>query len=339
MPEQLELPSAVPAATEAAVVTSTPEDTMAQVFDKFNPQERVTRADNGKFASKEPTEAKTEIPAEGAETAEPAETESTKEPVAETAEPAKPVIARPQSWSADLDAKWASLSPDLQEFIAKRESEAHAKISQQGEAVKIAEHFRPHMEPLARIAAQVRAPVGEVLNRFLAADDYLRRDPVAAIQWLANSYGVDLSGYANAQTDPADPVRPLLQKIAGLEQRLNENTQHLVTREQQQFAERASALTRQVEDFAKDKDYWQDIESEMVSQVQILRNQYPEKSSQEILKDAHDRAVKLNDAVHEKLTKAQREADAKKKAEDDKRKAEAARKAAQLNVKSTASSP
>src|SRR4051812_26076605 len=109
-----ELETGVTSAPEAAVVanstpevTSTPDDTMAAVFDKFHPEERVGR-ENGKFVSKNP--------AEGAVTAEPAK-EINQEPVAEKAEtvkadtPAPSIKPRPQSWSADLDDFWKSLPP------------------------------------------------------------------------------------------------------------------------------------------------------------------------------------------------------------------------------------
>src|SRR5689334_18054401 len=103
-------------APEPAVVVSTPvneapatpDDTMAAVFDKFHPEERVSR-DNGKFVSKNP--------AEGAEVAEPAK-EINQEPVAEKVEtPPASTKPRPQSWSVDLDDFWKSLPPERQEFF------------------------------------------------------------------------------------------------------------------------------------------------------------------------------------------------------------------------------
>ena len=58
----------------------------------------------------------------------------------------------------------------------------------------------------------------------------------------------------------------------------------------------------------------------------------------DVLKEAHDRAVKLTPAVQEKLEKSAKEQAAKKAQAEAKKKADEAKKLASLNVKSTTGS-
>src|SRR5690348_16128080 len=118
---------AAPVVTEsvsAPVVEQAPasfEDTMSAVYDKMN----QPRDDGGKFAGNE-----TPAATEGAETAaEEATTEEITDQPSETEqETAQPSITAPNSWSAEMKAKFGSLPPEAQQYIAQRESEMHAAI-------------------------------------------------------------------------------------------------------------------------------------------------------------------------------------------------------------------
>ena len=350
--------SAAPAAPEAAVIANTtPEapvsisDTMAEVYEKHYPNERVARADSGKFQSKTPTESFSESKdtglykskAEGAEAAEPAD-EINQEPVAEAAEtvavePPKPSSKpRPQSWSAELDQWWSELPPERQDFLLKRETEAHQKITQLGTKATAAEKYAAIIDRHRQIIGQ-NNPELEIEN-LLQTKAALLRDPQGSIKWLADQLGVDLSRFAQAQIggeQPAenDQIRSLSQQVALLQRQLGETHQRLTAREQHEMQSREQSLANTVADFAKDKDYWPDIESEVLAQVYALKAKHPDKDPKEVLKEAHDRAVKLNDEVSAKLNKAKRDKEAADKAAEEKRKADAAKKLASLNPKSS----
>lgn len=317
----------------AAVVNetpATPDDTMSAVYDKFYPTERVDRGEGGKFVSKNP--------AEGAEVAEPAKQVS-QEPAVETKEPARPAIPRPQSWSSDLDEWWSTLPPERQEFLAKRDGDAHKRISELGETAKTAEQFKSLIDRYKHV---LNGPPDQEIQSLLATKEALLRNPEQSIQWLAQQLKVDLSKFAQPQGEQSaetDQLRPLMQKIAQLERQLGETHNKLTAREQQDMQSREQSLASLVDDFKKDKDYWGDIEGEVLNQIVAIKAASPSKDPKVILQEAHDRALKLNDEVSNKLTKAKRDKEAAEKAAEEKRKADEAKRLASLNAKSSSGTP
>ncbi len=334
-----EIQEAAAPAVETAVVESTPapatpDDTMAAIFDKHHPNERVNRGDGGKFTSKNP-----ETQAEGAETAEPAE-EINQEPVAESVETAKPSIKpRPQSWSADLDQWWAELPPERQEFLLKRETEAHQKITQLGEQARNAEKFASVVN---RYRQFINGQPEQEIESLLQTKAALLQNPAGSIQWLAQHFGVDLSQFAQAQNGDTQPengqVRSLMQEVAQLRRQLGETHSRITAREQAEQETRVKSLDDLVEDFKKGKDYWNDIEPSVAEQIIAIRERNPGKDPKEVLQEAHERAVKLNDAISARLNAAKLKEEADKKAAAEKKKADEAKRLASLNAKSSSGS-
>lgn len=330
------------AAPEPAVIASTPtpEDTMAAVFDKHNPTERVERGDNGKFVSK--TKSPSESFAEGAVTAEPAN-EINQEPTEAKPEPAeaitpKPVIEPPKAWSSEKKAVWSSLSPDAQEYIAQREGEAQRRLSELGEKATAADKFEALIDRHRQLIGQYNKPEQEIENLFQTKAALLR-DPNGSIKWLADQLGVDLSQFAQAQNgeQPAEngQLRSLQQELIQLKRQLGETHNRLTAREQQEMQAREQSLASLVNDFSKDKDYWADIEAEVYNQIVAIKATKPDQDPKAVLEEAEKRAIKLNDEVSNKLTKAKREKEASEKAAEEKRKAEEAKRLASLNTKSS----
>lgn len=323
---------AAPAAPEgnAAPAVSTPssiEDTMSAVFDRMTPP----RSDGGQFATKVSPDSEAQAaPADEAK-------ETNQEPAAPTVEPAKPAIDPPLSWTAEMKAKWASLPPDTQEYIAKRDGEAHKRITELGETAKSVELIRAVIDKYRTTFDGV--PVQEGLERLLAANQYLERSPVEAIQWLAKAYNVDLSAFGVQQQDGQHPeasqFAALNAEIANLKRQLHDTSTRVQTREQREADERTNALNRLVNDFAKEKPYWGEIESDVLEQIHAVRMSDPNLSPDKVLEKAHERALKLNDSVAAKLNEAKRKDAEAKEAADKKRKADEAKRLSSMNVKTS----
>lgn len=342
----VETSGAAPAAPEgnAAPAVSTPqqvqvveapkksmEETMAETYDKLNP----TRSPEGKF------EAKTDKPAEEAAAApeEAAAEETVSEDQTQTGEtpaPEKPASEPPQSWSAEMKAKWASLSPDAQEYILKREGEAHKRITELGEVAKSAEQIRGVVDRY-RATFKGQDPA-QAFEKLAAASEFLDRSPGEAIKWLADAYRVDLSQLVTGQpqsTDENPRVAQLERTISQLQHQLAETSNRVVSREKQEQETHQQSIAKQVEDFANDKPYWSDVENDVLAQIHAIKATDPNLPPDKVLERAYDRAMKLNEQVQAKIT-------ADKKAKDEaKAKAEAAKKAAEakkhvaLNPRST----
>jgi hypothetical protein len=323
------------------------EDTMAQVYEKNYPDSRVNRAsDTGQFKSKEAAPVEEAAPAEGAEqVSDTAKQVTDKEAVAAPEETAPPSIPRPQSLSSDVDKLWNELPPEAQKLWAKRESEAHKQITELGQIAKATEPVRPALEQLGKVAQARGVRPEEAIQRFLEADAFLTRDPAAAIQWLAQSYRVDLSRLAPQQASSDTPesaqISSLHQEIAALKQQLYGVVNQITSSEQAEMQAREKTLTESVEKFAEGKDYWSDIEPEVLHQIHALTMADParaQSSPLDVLKEAHDRAIKLTPSVAEKLGKAAKAEAEKKAKEEAAKKAAEAKKLASLNVRSTAGS-
>ena len=320
------------------------EDTMGAVFDKLNPHTTVNRSENGQFQSKEPKAP--EVKAEGAEPSDVAP-EIPQEPTTETVEPeTTPAIDMPAAWAADRKEIWSKLSPDIQQFIADRESQAQSKLSELGRAVKSTETFKPHLEALDGLARANGLQSPDALRRLVDAGYRLQQDPASAIQWLAQSYGVDLSRLApvpqlGSDNPESAHINALTQELAQLKRQLAETSHRMTAREQQEIAAREQTLTSSIEKYAEGKDYWSDIEGEVLNQIVAIKHADPNKVQADpmaVLKEAEQRAIKLTPKISEKLEKAAKaEADKKAKEEAAKKAAEAKRLAS-LNVKSTAGS-
>lgn len=264
----------------------------------------------------------------------PAATVSKDQPPVAGMETATPSIQPPQSWSAEVKDKWATLPPDVQAFIAKREGEAHSTITKYGEQVKqyepignVLEHYRGSFE-----RSGVTPDVG--LHRLLEANEALDRDPEGAIQWLANSYGVNLASLVGPQ-DGNTQEGVLHQTIAQLRSELNEVKSGLTEQQQQEANANLRSMESQIEEFAKDKTDWAALESEVFAEVVALRATSPKLSPQETLSKAYERARWANPEARGRVLKEQREAEEKKNLEEAKKRADQARAASTLNVRSS----
>ena len=218
-------------------------------------------------------------------------------------EPAKPAIDAPQSLPDDVKKAWATLPPEVQAGIARRESEAHEKITADGQRIKALSSFEEALAPFQARLQQVQAPPAEYVRRLAAADQLLASDPHRGIQEVARLYGIDLR---QAVTGQPDPSSALYSKIHELETRLSE-------REKADESARLNAANQQIEQFKKDRPYF----DEAVDMMDKLIRSGAAKG----LADAYDMAINAHPDIRAKRdTEAKAEAE-KKAAEEAKAKA------------------
>jgi len=296
------------------------ENTMGAIYDKMNPPREA-----GKFAPKD-------IKAEGAETGEPAKADAptTDQPQAEAVKPETPAIEPPVSWSADMKAKFAALPPDAQQYIAQRESEAHKRISQFGEQVKA-------VEPLARVAQQ--------------HNDYFRQKGATPDQWLANMVEMSRAFDANpvqvlnylarerglAPMQPGqqnDYVRSLEARVRRAEEAANSAKTAVTQREQTEHEQRLASIVSKIENFAKDKPDYANLQDDMLAHVEAIRRAEPDIDAEKLLAKAYEAARWANPNTRTKILEETRKAEDAKREAEQKKKADEARKLGSLNVKS-----
>lgn len=321
---------AAPVATESAPapvsapVEATPsiEDTMSAVWDKMNPD----RDAGGKFTSETP------VKPEGAENAAELKTEENNDqPLEKAPEPAKPAIEAPNSWSAEMKAKFPTLPPDAQEYIAQREREAHAAITQKGEQIKAFEPIRQTLDQHREVFVKNGVSEAEGISKLIQADRFLESNPTEAIKWLADSYGVDLRQFVtgNPQQDQSPNS-----EVVQLRRELAEIKNSLTARERSEHQAQTATVAQTIEKFASENPYFNDVEDELMGLIPVIKAKEPGLNYNEVLKKAYDRAVYANPDVRQRL-----QADQQKAAEDKRKadEAEAVRKAKQaggINQKS-----
>ncbi len=182
------------------------------------------RDEHGRFAPK----------VEAAETPSP-EPVTDADPIkANVDAPSKAVVA-PAGWSAEAKAEFEKLSPVVQAAVLKRESDINDGGARWSEEKRT---YETALAPVRDISTRHNVPAAETIKRLAAANEYLERDPAAAIRWLASSYKVDLSALAaNPAPTPSQPQADPV--VAQLQSELSEIKSW---RDQQQQSEINSTL-------------------------------------------------------------------------------------------------
>jgi hypothetical protein len=345
--EELTAPEA-PAATPSPAPADTPAPTEAKapesVENKFEAAEKALdddlrrtyrnankpRAENGKFASTDGEKAAAEADKPADAEAKPAE--------ATPAEQLKaPAIPPPHSWSKEAAAEWGKIPPALQAHIAQREAQSHKQISELGQYAKA---FEPIREALAPHADRLGNDPKGYIERVLAADLWLARDPVNAIKALADSYRVDLASIADPFALPADPQSQQLnaqlnaawQEIDNLKRQLGDTRQRVEGREAQEYQARQSSYEREVDAFVSDKPDFNDLASDIETYIPLIKRSNPTLSTKDILQEAYDRARWANPATRQRLIAEQTARQEQARLETAKKAAADAKRAAAINV-------
>ena len=229
------------------------------------------RDDQGRFATK----------------AEPVATEVVVDPVAEVAPikevPSDPAaeqtatesqqaqaVKPPDSWSPAAKAKFASLDPDVQAEIARRESEVHKGFTKQDEHRNAGKAFEQAITPyLPMIKAEGSDPVRATAALLQSAYTLRAGTPDQKEQLLIglmSQYQIDptrvfqrLQG--TQQTQQVDPqVTQLQQQLAQLQQRFTQG-------DQQTEQAQAAQINTTIEAFASDPKnlYYTNVKPEMAA--------------------------------------------------------------------------
>jgi hypothetical protein len=316
-----------PAANEAVISSTNANDTPAVVeapsldndlqgiWDKHHP---ARENDSGRFM----TRTKVEQPPENG-TVE-AKTEVTADQAAETVvEQPKAAIDAPISWSAEQKAKWASLPPDVQTYIAQRDKESHEAITRAGQQIKAFEPIRNVIEQFTPTFQRNGLQPHEGIARMMAVEQMLESNPRAAIAEIAKAYGVDLSGQTQ-QTASSESA-----ENAELKARLAKVESHLTAQQRERINSEQAVLAREIADFAKDEKHphFETVRNVMAGLMHS--------GAAETMQDAYDQAVFANPTIRQSILADQQKASEDKRKTDEAERVKNAKKAAGVNVKSS----
>lgn len=292
-------------------------------------------------AAKDPPTA--EAPAEPAQTAKPEPTQSSS------------AIAAPQSWSAEHQAKFATLPPDVQKYVHERETQASQLISRQGAELKT---FQPIREVYDWVRSKGVPPGQEaqVIQNWASYQNALDnpQSRVEAFRSLAQSYGLDLAQLAGQPKQPdanaavddlfkdprVDTMRAEMQReIHQLRQQLGQVGGQVTAREQAEQQQRTQYVADAVQRFASDpsRTHFSALEDEITHEVNFIKAREPGLPIEKVLEKAYDRAVYANPQIRDRVLSEQRKAEADKAQKELADKQAAAKKHAAMNVRTGAS--
>jgi hypothetical protein len=291
------------------------------------PVDDKPRDEHGRFAPKlEQTQSANAEP----QAAQPIQTEVTP----------KPSIELPTSLKLETREALAKLPPEAQQAFVERLKEVEAGFNRKHAQVdRIVQGYQavdqavaPHIPALQQRGIAPHEAISSLLN----ADAYLERDPIGGMLWLMQSKGVTLDQLAEAGQNSAQyQVHPIV------EQRLAQIEGMFQAQQRQQQEVRQRALLADVASFANENQngatthpHFEKVSNLMRPIVEYLRQDQPDASNYEILKQAYEQAVYAHPETRNLSIQAQLERE--KQAEQVAKQAQAEKaKAAAISLKGT----
>lgn len=248
------------------------------------------------------------------------------------APPADPAVtataAPPRTWRPEAAATWEQIPPAAQAEIAKREEdmfkglEAYKVDASIGKGLKQA--IGRHVPLLQQYNIDPMQQISGLMDAHITLATGSPEQRLVLFQQLAKDYGVDLVNAAIAQPPYVDPQVDRLQK------ELDSVKSTLTAEQSRKHEEARQAFAADVAKFSTDaaNPYFAELSQDM---AELL-----EKGMAKDLREAYDKALRLNPIVFAKEQARTQAETAKKAAEEAARKAAVARKATSANVRSSA---
>lgn len=232
-------PVVAPVAEAGDDATDTPPEGDEQ------PKEGRVRGPDGKFV------AKTEETGQDA----PVTTEIAQEA------PQEPIRV-PPGWSPAAKAKFASLDPDIQSEILKREKDFSVGLQDRTNALKRYEPLEQVIAPHRQKWAVAGVDEATAVKQLLAASDWLERDPTTAIAYLAKQYGVNALPTGTAQPQAQPESIGQTPQLTALQQELQDLKQQIASQSE-------AGLVSQIEAFKNDPKnlYFENVREDMAALI------------------------------------------------------------------------
>ena len=254
--------------SEELELNNSSDDLRNSLQEAFKEAQERARDEAGRFA-KAPAEAPAQSDSPAPAPAEVKTEPESPAPSPAPAESASSVVKPPDSWSPVAKSKFATLDPEIQAEIARRESEVHKGFTKQDEHRNLGKNFEQAVAPyLPMIKAEGSDPLKAAAALMQTAYNLRAGTPDQKEQLLIglmNQYQIDpnrvFQRLAGGQSQQADPqVTALQQQVQQLQQVLQAGTQQT---EQQQQAQ----VNTLIESFASDPKniYFTNVKPEMAA--------------------------------------------------------------------------
>ena len=176
-------------------------------------------------------------------------------------EPQTGTILPPRSWTAAAKAKFATLDPDVQQEVLRREKEIDDGKAQWESRAEQVKRFESLFEPVKDRLTLSGIDQFAYTQALLKADELLRTNPQAGFQQLAQLYGFQFPG--TGQQPPQAPVDP---HLSALQQQVQQLTQVISSQQSAKEQQERQATLGEIEAFRSDPKhlYFDNVKPEMV---------------------------------------------------------------------------
>jgi gas vesicle protein len=241
-------------------------------------------------------------------------------------------IEAPNTWTPAVKAKFATLDPEVQQEIMKREKEVARTLTAHDQDRLFGKSLRDVVSPYMPIINSEGSTPEQAIQSLLNTAYKLRtaspQEKAQLISRLAKDYGADMASIAD--TTQAEEIHPV---VSQLQNQLRELQNQIQQREQKEQAFTQQNTLQQVETFLADPKYphANDVANEIAKLIQS--------GMASTLQDAYSQAIYLHPEVRQKVISAQQTETNRKQIEEVKAKAESAKRTAAVNLRGKPSLP
>lgn len=290
--------------------------------------EETARDEKGRFAKQTPAVASQPEGETGGEEAS-----------ASVSERQAPPAGLPATWRQDMADIWEDVKPEHRDRLGKWSQEVYGKLSDMGRKVSAYSDVQTVLDDMVqsypdRFSGPNAMKPTEAVKFLYQVQKDMDQRPVETLLEIASRYNavpelakaLGLGGEQGAQVQALQgTIQQLEARIAAMvsPETINNHISRAMTERE---------VSAGVEKFKAEKPFFAEVESKLPAFIEIAWNEMPDANALEVLATAYDMAVNAIPEVRQKVQAAQRVAVA-----PDSR-AIAAKKAASINVRSTAAS-
>lgn len=225
----------------------------------------------------------------------------------------------PDKWPAPVKEKLAAIhavNPEHAQFVLEQYAHFRNEAAQHANRVNSTlKQFDDLLAPGRQQRALKNVDDTTYVRNLIAAGDFLDKNPVEGLKYLAQNYGIDLQKLVNPEAGGEPEIPPYVQQLQQENAQIKAFLASQVQGQSQQQLEQASGW---IDSFASQKDangqplypHFDEVLNELIVNVQ-----YQMQSGQPVdVHAAYTRAVRMNDSVWLKEQAARSEA-SKKEAE------------------------
>lgn len=202
----------------------------------------------------------------------------------------------PASWKKEKHPLWAGMTPEQREYAWQREEQMRSGVEPLLPKAQLADAISKVAEPYQNTLRGLGIELPQAVESLMRADHMLRTLPpdqkMAYVGQLLRSYGISLNGQQGQQLQPAyDPALQALQnELLGVKGQFTSFMQ-------QQEAQQERAVLTEIQSFAQSADHFEEAKPAM---IQLLQGGMADN-----LKDAYEKAIRLDPALFDQTQKAQ----------------------------------